>query len=175
MGRRSKTDLYNLTDRVLELYTRDKLTIREIVDRLRSEGYILSREAVRRSLKTSKTLARELRNMTEEARVMMDAVRDNPNTDIAEAVVTRFAGLLLREVQELDEVTVDDPVEASLVISRLANSQAKLGQVRMKYRSGYQDAKKEVLDALKDELRANHPDILERLVMIVGAMEPRQA
>ena len=99
MGRRSKADLYNQVERILQFYSRDKMTIQEITDQLQAEGIDMSRESVRRSLKSSKDLALELRSMTEEARVMMEAVKDNPNTDIAEAMVTRFAGLMLREVQ----------------------------------------------------------------------------
>jgi hypothetical protein len=102
---------------------------------------------------------------------MMEAVKDNPNTDIAEAMVTRFAGLMLREVQELDGVEFEDSSEAALAIGRIANAQAKLGTVRMKYQSGFEAAKKAVLTALQRELKANHPDVLERLTMLVGALE----
>jgi AcrR family transcriptional regulator len=175
MGRRSKADLYNQVERILQFYSRDKMTIQEIADQLQAEGIDMSRESVRRSLKSSKDLALELRTMTEEARVMMEAVKDSPNTDIAEAVVTRFAGLMLREVQELDSVEFEDPGEAALAIGRIANAQAKLGTVRMKYQSGFEAAKKAVLTALQRELKANHPDVLERLTMLVGALEAPSA
>lgn len=171
MGRRSKADLYDVVDRILSLYTREKLTIVQISEKLQAEGLDISREAVRRSLKGSKELAAELRNTMEEARVMMDAVRDNPNTDIAEAVVTRLGGLLLRETQELDSLEFDDPGEAVLAAGRLANAQAKLGSVRLRYQSGFEAAKKAVMDALRRELKNEHPDILERLTMIVGGLE----
>jgi len=171
MGRRSKADLYDVVDRILEMYTRDKLTIREIADALKAEGIDMSRESVRRSLKSSKDLAIELKAMTEEARVMLDAVRDSPNTDLPEALVMRFAGLMLQEIKELDSVEFDDAGEAALAIGRIANAQAKLGTVRMKYQTGFEAAKKAVLTALQRELKNNHPDILERLTMLVGALE----
>lgn len=171
MGRRSIAELEDLTGRIIEMYDRDKLTIAKIAEALRADGVKISRESVRRSLKSSKELAADLRKTTEEARVLIDAVRENPNTDIAEAVTVRFAGLLLRESQEIDSLEFADPGEAVLAASRLANAQAKLGSVRMKYQNGYEAAKKEVLAALKRELRSEHPDILERLTMIVGGLE----
>lgn len=171
MGRRSKADLHDVVERILSLSVKDKLTIVEIAEKLQAEGIDISREAVRRSLKNSKELACDLRRTMEEARVMMDAVRDNPNTDIAEAVVTRLGGLLLRETQEIDALEFDDPGEAVLAAGRLANAQAKLGSIRMKYQVGFEAAKKAVLDALRRELRAEHPEILERLSMIVGGLE----
>ena len=173
MGRRSKSDLYDLTDRILLLYTRDKLTIQEIADKLQSENYAISRESVRRSLKNTKEIAADIRKYTDEARAVMEVVRDNPNTDLMEAITTRYAGLMMREVQEIDEVNLEDPSEASLVIGRLANAQAKLGNLRMKYRNGFDDAKKEVMEALKTEL-TNHPDILKKLSDIVGSLEPKK-
>jgi hypothetical protein len=171
MGRRSKADLLDLVDRILELYTRDKLTIKEIAAQLRSEGLDISREAVRRSLKTSKELAADLQNTIAEARVMIDVVRANPNTDVAEAVVTRLGGLLLRETQSIDELQFDDPGQTVLAAGRLANAQAKLAGVRMKYQDGFEAAKKAVLGALRIELSAD-PELASRLAAVVVGLEP---
>jgi len=171
MGRRSKADLLDLVDRILELYTRDHLTIKEIAKQLQDEGIDISREAVRRSLKSSREIAADLVKTTEEARVMIDVVRNNPNTDIAEAVTTRFAGLLLRESQNIDALEFDDPSEAILAAGRLANAQAKLASVRLKYQAGYEAAKKAVLDALKVEL-ASDQDLASRLAAVVADLKP---
>lgn len=171
MGRRSKADLYDVVDRILELYTRDKLTIKEIASQLKGDGYDISREAVRRSLKSSKELAGELLKTIEEARVMIDVVRANPNTDVAEAVVTRLGGLLLRETAALDELSFDDPGETVLAAGRLANAQAKLAGVRLKYQSGFEAAKRAVIDALKVEL-ASDPDLAARLASRVSGLTP---
>jgi len=173
MGRRSKADLYDVVDRILELYTRDKLTIRQISEQLKDEGFDMSREAVRRSLKTSKEIAAELTKSIEEARVMMDVVRANPNTDIAEAVVTRLGGLLLRDTQAVDELEFEDASAMILGAARLANAQAKLGSVRMKYQDGFEAAKKAVLSALKEELKSD-PELTERLAQVVAGLAPEE-
>jgi hypothetical protein len=171
MGRRAKADLLDIVDRILELYTRDKLTIRQIASQLQSEGVDISREAVRRSLKSSREVAADLQNTIAEARVMMDVVRSNPNTDVAEAVVTRLGGLLLREAQEVDAMQFEDPGQLALAAGRLAQAQARLGAVRMKYQDGFEAARKAVLDALKIEL-ASDPELAQRLAMVVGGLEP---
>jgi len=174
MGRRAKAELYDLIDRILELYTRDKMTIREIEAALKTEGFDIGREAIRRSLKSSRELAADLTKTIEEARVMIDVVRANPNTDVAEAVVTRLGGLLLRETQAIDELSFDDPGEAVLAAGRLANAQAKLASVRMKFETGYEAAKRAVVDALKKEL-ASDPDLSSRLAAIVAELRPESA
>jgi len=174
MGRRSKADLYDVVDRILELYTRDKLTMKEIADQLKAEGIDMSREAVRRSLKSTKELAADLMKTIEEAKVMIDVVRANPNTDVAEAVVTRLGGLLLRETQAIDELSFDDPGEAVLAAVRIANAQAKIASVRLKYQSGFEAAKRAVIEALKIELAAD-PELSKRLSRTVAGLQPEAA
>lgn len=171
MGRRSKADLYDLVDRILELYTKDKLNIREIEAKLQGEGYEISREAIRRSLKSSKEIAADLQATIAEARVMIDTVRANPNTDVAEAVVTRLGGLLLRESQNIDALEFEDPGEAVLAAGRLANAQAKLASVRMKYQDGFEAAKRAVIDALKVELSADS-ELAAKLATVVMGLAP---
>lgn len=173
MGRRSIADLEGITDRILSMWSKDRLTIKKIAEALQAEGYEISRESVRRSLKDSKELAADLRNSIAEARIMMQEVRDNPNTDIAEAVVTRMGGLLLREAQSIDALEFKDPGEAILAASRLASAQAKLGSTRMRFTSGVEAAKKAVLAELREELK-NHPDLLDRLSSIVNRVEVKE-
>jgi hypothetical protein len=170
MGRRSKADLYDVVGRILDMHGNDKLSIQQISDILKSEGLDMSRESVRRSLKGSKELAADMRKATEEARIMIDSVRDSANTDIAEAVVTRFGGLLLREAQNIDALEFDDPGKAVQAAGRLADAQVKLGKLRLQFQDGFEAAKKAVLAALRMELK-EHPDILERLTMLVGGLE----
>jgi len=173
MGRRSKADLYDLVDRILELYTRDKLTIKEIAEQLKTEGIDISREAVRRSLKSSRELAADLTKTIDEARVMMDVVRNNPNTDVAEAIVTRLGGLLLRETQEIDALQFEDSGETVLAAARLTQAQVKLGSLRLKYQNGFEAAKKAVLDALKVELASNN-ELAGRLAAVVSELTPEE-
>ncbi len=173
MGRRSKADLYDLVDRILLLYTREKMNIREIADKLNEEGIDISREAVRRSLKSSRELATDMRRSLEEARVMMDEVRNNPNTDIAEAVVTRIGGLLLRETQNIEALEFDDPNTLVLSAARLAQAQTKIGTLKMKYRNGYEDAKADIMRDLKTELAAD-PDLYSRLAEKIQALAPQE-
>lgn len=169
MGRRSKIELQNLTERVVRLYQEGN-TITQIAEILKTEGYETSREGVRRAVRSAKELAVELKKATEEARVMMDAVRSGPNTDLAEAVLTRFASLLLQESSSIEELSSDDPLVYIDAISKVANAQSKLGSVRMKYQNGFEAAKHAVLQALRDELK-NYPDLLEKLETIVTGLE----
>lgn len=170
MGRRSKVDLNDLIDRIIKMHDEDKMTHAQIEAALRSEEIDISRESIRRAYKSAMEQAGDLKKVAEEARGLLDAYRSSPNTDIAEAVIAKFTGLLYREVQGIEAIEFDDPGEAALAIGRMANAQARVGSLRMRYQSGFETAKKAVLEALKRELKS-HPDILERLTMLVGGLE----
>ena len=57
MPRRSKIEVYNLLERVIDLYENRKLSIREIENILQKDGYSVSRSAIHRSLKNYNELA----------------------------------------------------------------------------------------------------------------------
>jgi chromosome segregation and condensation protein ScpB len=171
MGRRSKADLQNLIERILMMHDAEKLTHKQIAEILQSEGINISREAIRRAYKSATEQAGDLRAVSEEARQLMDAYRSSPNTDIAEAVLAKFTGLMYRELQGIESIEFESPEEAALAIGRMANAQARIGSVRMKFTNGFDAAKKAVVDALQKELKAHHPDLLDKLTTIVASLE----
>lgn len=166
MGRRSKSELYGLIERIFKLYTQENKTMQQIEETLRDEGYDISREAIRRSVKESKEMAIELKKSLEEARVIIDAVRENPNTDMVEATVAHLGGLLFRETSSFESIHFDEPMQAVQAAGKLADAQTKIARLRLSYQKGVQAAKSAVLSALRKELD-NHPDILDRLQNLV--------
>lgn len=171
MGRRSKADLLDLIDRIAGMYFDQKMTIQQIADVLQGEGYNISRESVRRSVKTTKEIASELKTCMAEAREIINTVRDDTNTDLVEATVARFGGMLYREAAALDELKFDDPLKVIQATQKLAAAQTSLARLRLDYRSGFEAAKNAVLKALKAELERSHPEVLDHLVRIVSGLE----
>lgn len=170
MGRRSKTELFGLIERVFHMYNNEKRPLGEIEEILRSEGYDISRESIRRSVKDSKQMASQLKKSMEEARVMIDTVRENPNTDLVEAAVAHLGGLIYKETSTFDEVRFDDPMQAVNAVGKLANAQTRIARLRLDYQKGAEAAKNAVKEALRKELEG-HPDLLERLTSIVSGIE----
>lgn len=170
MGRRSLADTQDLYERIFRMHTVEKKTFVQIAEELREEGYSISRESARNGFRTAKEQASEIMKCNEEARVIMDEVRKNPtNTDLMEVIVARLGGMLYREASVLDEINFKDSVEMLKFIKTLSDAQVKLTSVRMKYQDGVENAKTAVVTALKTELK-EHPDLLERLTMIVGGL-----
>lgn len=170
MGRRSNAELLGILERIVELYTREKQSIKQIADALQSEGYQVSRSGIQRVLKTHKEAALEWTKISEEAKVLIDSVRSTPNTDVLEAVNNLFSRKVFEFVRTIEDLGLMDPEKTALIINRMTQSQVQISKLRLTFENGFQSAKKAVLDTLKEELK-NHPDLLDRLMLLVSSME----
>ncbi len=173
MGRRSKVDLLGLVERILELYNKEGKTIQEIEETLRSEGYDISRESIRRKLKSTKDIAELYKKSMEEAKVLIDAVRENPNTDVIEVTTSLLAHNLMNFSKEIDSIDFDDPLKFIEAVRKLSDAQVKVAKLRLDYQKGFEAAKKEIIDALSRELN-KMPDIREKLIVMIDRIEARQ-
>ena len=59
MGRRSKAKMYDLVNRIIYLYEKEKMKIKDIESLLKSEGYDISKSSIHRTIKTNQELAQQ--------------------------------------------------------------------------------------------------------------------
>lgn len=169
MGRRSKAELYDLVERILGLYQEGK-TIQEIEEVLREDGYDISREAIRRSLKSSREVAAVYRKSLDEAKILLETVKDNPNTDVIEVTNSLLAHKLFEFAKTVEELNFDDAGQFVHAVRQLSESQVRVAKLRLDYTKGFEAAKSEVLKAVTGELE-KYPEIKERLAEIIGGLE----
>jgi len=170
MGGRSKVDLYGIAERVISLYMKEGKTLKEIEELLREEGFDISRESIRRSVKSAKEAASEYTEAYEESRAIVDAVRENPNTDTYEAITSLIASHLLKEVKNIESFDFEDPAQMLNSISKMARTQVQISKHRLNFEKGFAAAKREFLSALDSEL-ASYPDLKAELTRVVSGME----
>lgn len=170
MSRRSKVELYGLVERVVRLWEEGK-TLQEIEGILRSEGYDISREAIRRKLKSVKEVAEVYRKSVEEAKVLLEEVRNNPNTDVVEVVNTLLAHHLMNFIKSVESIDFDDPMKFIEAVRKLSDAQVRVARLRLDYQRGFEAAKKEILEAVSAEL-SKHPELKQKLIAIIDKIEP---
>jgi len=170
MPKRSKADLAGVIERIVQLYEMEKRSIKDIEKILNKEGVSISRESIRRTLKSSKSVATQYRKAAEEAKVLIDAVRDNPNTDVVELTTSLLTKQVFDFVQSIDDLDFANPNELILAINRLSSAQVRISKQRLTFQNGYNEAKADLLRQLKDEL-ALQPDLLSKLSAMVSTME----
>ncbi len=170
MAKRSKADLAGVVERIIGMYEDEKLTIKDIEKVLREEGIDISRESIRRTIKSTKSVANTYRKAAEEARVLIDAVRDNPNTDVVELTTSLLTKHVFDFVQSIDDLDFEDPNELILAINRLSSAQVRISKQRLTFQHGYNEAKKDIMNQISAELK-QQPDLLDKLSTIVSSLE----
>ncbi|MFA7108387.1 MAG: phage protein Gp27 family protein [Sphaerochaetaceae bacterium] len=173
MGRRSKADLLDLIERILDMHENQKLTIKDIEEQLREEGFDISRESIRRSLKSSRSVASKYKKAATEAKVLIDTVRDNPNTDVVEITTNLLTKQVFDFVQSIDSIDFDNPSDVIVAVNQLASAQTKIAKQRLTFQNGYNEAKRDIVLRLKTELK-KHPEILEKIVDIVSNLGAKE-
>ncbi|MBI3584210.1 MAG: DUF3486 family protein [Nitrospinae bacterium] len=172
MARRSKVDIHGLVERILGLYNEGK-TIIEIEAILKGEGYDISRESIRRKLKSSREVAELYRKSLDEAKVLLEAVRDNPNTDVIEVTNSLLAHKLFEFAKSVEELNFENPNEFVLAVRQLSDAQVKVAKLRLDFQKGFEAAKKEIMQSLSLEL-SKQPDLKQRLVDIIERLKVEQ-
>ncbi len=130
MARRSKAKMYDLVNRIIYLYEKEKMKIKDIESLLKSEGYDISKSSIHRTIKTNQELAQQYKKIAEETKGLMEALKENPATDLMEAVHTILTNKIFEFVRQIEKLTFDDPVELTHAISRLSKSLESLQKYR---------------------------------------------
>ncbi len=169
MGKRSKVDLYGLTERVVYLYESEKRTLKEIEATLRDEGFDISRESIRLKIKSSREVAETYRQSLDEAKVLLETVKDNPNTDVIEVTNSLLAHHLFRFVKSVEELNFEDSTDFARSVNQLANAQVRVAKLRMNFERGVEYAKAEIQRSVARELD-KYPEFKQRLFKIIDGV-----
>lgn len=168
--RRSKAELYDIVDRIIKMFEEDHLTTQEIEYRLRNEGYNISREAIRRTVKKNRTIAKELAKARSETEVLIDTIRSNPATDVNEATTDFLIAKSFEFVKTIESVDFDDLPELAKFIKDITKIKTDIVKQRMNYQQVYNRAKADILNELQKALEKN-PDVFNSIFELISHME----
>lgn len=171
MGRRSKVDLYGLVDRVVDLYHNQKKTQKEIEKILREEGYDISRESIRVSLKNSAEVAEHYLQAVEESKALVQAIKENPNTDMVEAVSALMTRQIFEFMKSVDALQFEDSEALARAINNMASAQVRISKYKLDYEKGYEKAKADVLRLVRERLK-ERPDVVQIIKALINEVRP---
>lgn len=157
MGRKSKAKMYDIVNRIIYLYEKEKLNIKEIESILKSEGYDISKSAIHRTLKTHEELAEEYRKVAEETKALVEELKKVPASNLMEATLTILANKIFRFVKNIEELEFDEPERLVQAMNRLATSIEKMQRYREEL-----EAKMKVIEA-EAEKRNIDPEFMQML------------
>ena len=171
MPPRPKIELYDLLEEVVRLYDKEKLSIREIEARLKEQGYNISRSSIHRSLKSYREVTKQYKQSLDEAKLLIETVKNNPNTDVLETTTSLLAHRLFEFAKGLDEIDFDDPAKFADVVAKMAKVQVSMAKLRLEYEKGFNAAREAVLEELAEAL-ADDPELLESLIEKIEKVKP---
>lgn len=167
---RTKVELLGLVQRVVAMYEDEKLSIAEIEERLRGEGYDISRESIRKTVKKNRTIARELEKARAETAALIDTIRSNPSTDVNEATADFLIAKSFEFVKQIEEVDFKDLPELADFLKKMTKVKTDIVKQRMDYQKIYGRAKDDILAELQKALEGR-PELYEQIFEVVSHLE----
>lgn len=171
MSKKSKAKLLGLVERIVRMYNDDHDTCESIEQKLRAEGYDISREAIRRTVKTNKDIAGELLKTREETVALIDAIRDNPGSDANEATLDFLIAKTFEFTKSIEELDFKDLPELASFVTKMTRSKTQLIKVRMDYKTLFYKVRADVLAKIQAELKSK-PELRSGLEEVVLNVEP---
>ena len=153
MPKRNKIELQGLVERIVHMFYDDKMTHVEIAEKLKSEGFDVSKSGVGRTLVSHASQMKAYRDAAAEAVESVKEVRKTPGLDINEAAVQIASTKLLKEVESFENFNTLKPKEVLDSIRGLATSQTQIAKVKLEYERGYKKGLFEAAKAVEEEVK----------------------
>lgn len=131
MPPKNKAVLLNVVSRAVELYEKENKSFEVIATILKNEGFDISKSSIHRAVKTFNEAAAKYKQVSEETKTLLEAVKNNPTTDMMEGVHAILANHLFQYITSIDELQFEDPGELILAINRLSRTSGLLTKFRM--------------------------------------------
>lgn len=153
MPKRNKIELQGLVERIVSMFYDDKMTHVQIAEKLKSEGFDVSKSGVGRTLVSHASQMKAYRDAAAEAVEIVKEVKRTPGLDINEATVQLASTKLLQEIKQFENFSTLEPEEVLKAVSRLATSQAQIAKVKLEYERGYKKGLFEAAKAVEEEIK----------------------
>ena len=167
---RTKVELLGLLERVVKMYNEEGMSCEAIESELRNEGYDISRESIRKTVKKNRTIVSELKKARAETEALIDVIRANPATDVNEATADFLMAKTFEFTKQIEEVSFKDLPELADFVKKMSKVKTDIVKQRMEYRKVYERAKEDILLQLQKALEA-HPELYEQIFNVVSVME----
>lgn len=176
MGRKGKAAANGLVELIVDKWDGGKNTIvyvtEEVNKVLEEKGLhvTFSRESIRRVIKSHEEEIADTKKAIEAAKAMAEVFADNPGTEVAEAMTMHLSTLIAKDLRTVDSLAFDDPEKLVSSASRIAETQLKLSQSRMKAVKALDKAKAQLKAELAKEIQSD-AELLSRLCAIIDRTE----
>jgi len=147
---RSKIELLNLVEAVIQMYYSEGFRQQEIADRLSAKGYQISKAAVGRAIKSHSKRLKELKKNQDWAQALIAATNNTPRLDIADAGLQIVAMKLLEEISQEGNFATMTSDEKAVLLTKVTRAIAVSSNVTLNFKKGRQQGIIESKDKLEE-------------------------
>lgn len=149
------------------------ITYQEIAEEITAKGYEISKSSVGRYALRQGGVLQRLKEAQEQTRVLVSAIKNNPEQDYTEAGLQILMDQLIKKMslaqEEIDEMPPDKAGRLMVAISRTAAYKEK---VKADLSKGYKKAIEKVKADLKAELEST-PELFEQMLALVKRVQEK--
>ena len=176
MGAKSKAAELGLVELIIDKWDGGKNTIiyvtEEVNRQIQERGLkvTISREGIRRVIKSHKEEIEDTKKAIESAKAMAEVLKDYPATEMSEAVLMQMTSLIAKDLRTIESLEFESAAELSNSAARLAEAQLKLSSYRTKAIKAFEKAKADIKKELHTAIQ-NDTELLHRLYLIIDKAE----
>lgn len=173
---RCKIDLLppELKDEVRLMLMDTTNTYLDIALHLQEQGYEISKSAVGRYALRQNAVAKRLSEVQEQTRMLVEAVKDDPNVDYTEAsmrmLITSLTEKIATAQEEFDQMDLTD---AGRLIVSLSRTKVYKERVRADIEKRAKVALEIFKKEIKAELAGKEPELMQRLIEVADRVAGR--
>lgn len=155
MPRRSKIELQELIDRIVDMFYRDKMTQAEIAEQLKAEGYDVSKSGVGRALLDYAGQMKAYKEAAQEAAAIVKELRAESGLDLAETTSQLLQVKLLSAVKDVDVAELDEMDLSDLfsAVHKNTQSQVQIARMKLEYERGYRRGLFKAAEVIEQEAK----------------------
>ena len=168
--KRSQAELLGLVERIVKMFNDEHRTCEEIETLLRDEGFDISRESIRRTVKKNRQIAKELEKARAETEALIDTIRERPSTDISEATADFLIAKVFEYTKSIEAIDFADVPELAKFIKDISKVKMDIVKQRMDYQKVYIRAKDDILKQIQEALGEDE-DLFGKLKNLIMSLE----
>ena len=153
MPRKSQIELQGLVERVVEMFHKDNLTHSEIAEKLRVEGFTVSRSGVGRAIRTADKQAKKYKAAAKKAAALIAELRQVPGFELNEASVQLASVKLAEELDKFENFEELNTMQLIAAIQKMAEAQTKIARVKLEYERGYKQGLFKAAETVEKEVK----------------------
>ena len=126
MARRKKAQLYDIIQKIVYLYEKEKRDFKTIESLLRTEGYDISRSSIHRAYKDYSEAAKQYNEWWDKIEILVQQTQSKPTSFMLSSLVAMLTQKVLEFTKDIDSFDFEEPEQLIAAVHKLSQMSQSL-------------------------------------------------